>query len=69
MDVNTGLHVPRHFTSRKTAFIDDGYQSGRFGEENNFFPLLGIEKRFLGRSSPSMVAVLTELSPASVWGL
>jgi hypothetical protein len=47
MDVNTEVHVPRHFTSRETAHIDEGDQSGRFGEKNNFFPLLGIEKRLL----------------------
>jgi hypothetical protein len=51
MEVNTVFHVARHFTARETALIGEDDQSGRFGEEKNFFPLLGIEKRLLGRSS------------------
>jgi len=69
MDVNTGLHVPRHFTSGEKALIGEGDQSGRCAEQNNFFPLLGIEKRILGLSSHSIVTIMTELTPASVWGL
>jgi len=69
MDVNTGLHVPRHFIVRETALIGEGDHSGRLREENNFFPLLGIGKRLLSRSSHSIVPILTELTTASVWGL
>jgi hypothetical protein len=47
MDANTGLHVPRHLTPRETVLTNEGDQSGRFGEENNLSPLLGIEKRLL----------------------
>jgi hypothetical protein len=67
--VNTGLRVPRHFIARKTDLIGEDVLFGRTGEENNFFQLLGTEKRILGRSSHSIVPILTELTPASVWSL
>jgi hypothetical protein len=61
--------VPRHFTLIETALIGKGDQSVRCGEQNNFFPLLGIEKGLLGLSFHSIVTIVTELTPASVWGL
>jgi hypothetical protein len=67
--VNTGLHVPKHFIAKETDLIGESDLSGRLGEESNFFPLTGIEKRILGRTSHSIVPILTELTPASVWGL
>jgi hypothetical protein len=35
---------------------------GRYGEEKNLLPLIGIESRLLGRPGSSLVAIPTELS-------